>query len=139
MSKKRTHFPSTTPQQRKLLFETWEATGDVGQACQKAHVGVGTFYYWKSRFDTDGYAGLERYRKTGAPKGTGKVSKKVEDDVLALRREHEDWGKERISAELAKANNWVPLVSPNTVRRILIDAKMWPVAEDKEKKAPSKP
>lgn len=137
MSTKRTYFPRTTPQQRKLLFETWEATGDIVQACQKAHVGVGTFYYWKSRFDTDSYTGLENCQKTGAPKGTGKVSKQIEDDVLALRREHEDWGKERISAEMAKANNWVPLVSPNTVRRILIDAGMWPT-EKQEKKTASK-
>jgi transposase len=139
MSKKRTHFPKTTPQQRKLLFETWDATGDVVEACQKAHVSVGTFYYWKARFDTEGYAGLEHCRKDGVPKGTGKVPKKVEDKVLALHREHADWGKERIAAELAKANNWVALASPNTVRRILSDAGMWSAEKDKEKKAPSKP
>ncbi|MCC9078738.1 hypothetical protein FKZ61_021820, partial [Litorilinea aerophila] len=39
MAKRRTHFPHTTPQQRKLLFETWEATGNVTLACRKAHVG----------------------------------------------------------------------------------------------------
>jgi hypothetical protein len=31
----------------------------------------------------------------------------------------------RLAHEIAKANNWVPLVSPNTVRRILEDAGMW--------------
>jgi transposase len=138
MSKKRTYFPRTTPQQRKLLFETWEAISDVAEACQKAHVSVGTFYYWKSRFDTDGYAGLEHCRKDGVPKGTGKVAKKVEDGVLALRRAHADWGKERIADEIAKANNWVPLVSPNTVRRILMDAGMWTPEKGKEKKTPFK-
>jgi transposase len=99
---------------------------------------VGTFYYWKSRFDTDGYAGLEHCRKDGVPKGTGKVAKKVEDGVLALRRAHADWGKERIADEIAKANNWVPLVSPNTVRRILMDAGMWTPEKGKEKKTPFK-
>lgn len=61
MNQKRTYFPPTTPQQRKLLFETWEETGSVVKACQKAHVGRSTFYYWKPRFETEGYAGLETY------------------------------------------------------------------------------
>ena len=43
-----------------------------------------------------------------------------------LRRQNPDWGKARIAQELAKANNWVPLVSPNTVKRILKDAGLWP-------------
>jgi hypothetical protein len=36
MSPKRTYYGFTTPQQRKLLFETWEATGSVTDACRKA-------------------------------------------------------------------------------------------------------
>ena len=40
----RTYFPLTTPSQRRLLFETWQATGDVEQACRVAHVGRRTFY-----------------------------------------------------------------------------------------------
>ena len=61
MTTKRIYYGETTPQQRKFLFETWEATGNVTQACQKAHVGRGTFYYWKPRFEEQGYAGLEEY------------------------------------------------------------------------------
>jgi hypothetical protein len=33
--------------------------------------------------------------------------------------------KERIAHELAKKNNWVPLVSANTVRRILQEKGLW--------------
>jgi len=56
--------------------------------------------------------------------------------VIALRREHADWGKKRIADQLAKANNWVPLVSPNTVRRILKGAGLWEAVEaDAGKKA----
>ena len=57
----RTYFPLTTPSQRRLLFETWQATGDVAQACRVAHVGRRTFYYWKPRFCAEGYASLERF------------------------------------------------------------------------------
>jgi transposase len=134
MKAKRVYFPPTTPQQRKLLFETWEQTDNVTTACQKAHVGRATFYYWKSRFDKAGYAGLETYEKTGVPKGTGSVAAEVEAKVMELHGQHANWGKHRMASEIAKANNWVPLISPNTVRRVLEDAGMWKPEENKVKK-----
>ena len=135
MTTKRIPFRQTTGQQRKLLFETWEATGSVTQACRKAHVGRGTFYYWKPRFDEQGYAGLEEFASR-APKEPDRTPAAVEQKVVALRSEHSDWGKKRIADELAKANNWVPLVSPNTVKRILEEAGLWETAEpDEGKKA----
>jgi hypothetical protein len=39
----RTYYPLTTPAQRRRLFETWEATGDIAHACRVAHVGRRTF------------------------------------------------------------------------------------------------
>lgn len=137
MSQKRTYFPPTTPQQRQLLFETWESTGQVTAACRKAHVGLGTFYHWKSRFEAAGYAGLERYEKKGPVTGYGRTSGAIEKQVIELRGLHADWGKHRLAAELAKANNWVPVVSPNTVRRILEDAGLWQPGEMRPKKTPS--
>jgi transposase len=136
MKHKRIYFSPTTQQQRKLLFEIWEQTDNVTTACQKAHVGRTTFYYWKSRFDKDGYAGLETYEKLGVPKGTGSVAAEVETKVLKLHDEHTDWGKHRLADEIAKANNWVPLVSPNTVRRILEDVGKWNPERNRIKKAP---
>lgn len=138
MSPKRTYFPPTTPQQRKLLFETWQATGSVAEACQKAHVGRGTFYLWKPRFEAEGYAGLEHYQKKGPEKGYGRIAKEIEQKIVEIHKEHEDWGKHRIADEIAKANNWVALVSPNTVRRVLEEAGMWRTEQSGTKKAPSK-
>jgi len=134
MKAKRVYFPPTTPQQRKLLFEIWEQSKNATAACQKAHVGRATFYYWKPRFEKEGYAGLERYEKLGVPKGTGRVAAEIESKVMELRAQNEGWGKHRIAHEMAKANNWVPLVSPNTVRRILEDAGMWKAGEKRAKK-----
>ena len=128
MTSKRTYYRETTPQQRRLLFETWEATGNVTQACRKPHVGRGTFYYWKPRFEEQGYAGLEESARR-APKEHPRTAPEIEQKVIAARREHPEWGKRRIAHELAKANNWVPLVSPNTVRRILKDADLWGTIE----------
>jgi len=124
MNTQRTYFRLTTAQQRKLLFETWEATGSVTGACRKARVSRGTFYHWKSRFEGSGYAGLEEC-VSHAPHKRNTKAAPVAKQVVELRQAHPDWGKARISQELAKANNWVPLVSPNTVRRILRDAGLW--------------
>ncbi len=133
MTKKHIHFPFTTAQQRKLLFETWEETGNVTQASRKAHVGRGTFYYWKSRFDEQGYAGLEEFRSR-VPKEPKRIAQEVEQKVISMGRENPSWGKRRIADEVAKANDWVTLVSPNTVRRILQDADLWGKVEAEGKK-----
>ena len=121
----RTHFPHTTPSQRRLLFATWEATGDVDEACRVAHMGRRTFYYWKPRFQAGGYPALERFASR-APHRPQRTAPAVEARVVALRRERPDWGRRRLADELAKANGWVPLVSPNTVKRILREAGLWP-------------
>ena len=121
---KRIHFPLTTAQQRRLLFETWQATGDVNLACRTAHVGRSTFYIWKPRFEVGGYAALEQFASR-TPKHTRRVADEIAHQVLALRQQHPDWGKQRLADELAKANGWRPLISPNTVKRILRDAGQW--------------
>jgi transposase len=133
MDKKRTYFPRTTAQQRRLLFEVWEATGSVAEACRQAHVCERTFYKWKPRFEAGGYAALEQFQSR-APKTVHWKPKEVEEQVIVMRRQHPDWGKKRIADELAKGNNWVPLVSPNTIKRILKDADLWPELEAKAKK-----
>lgn len=138
MSKQQTYFPRTTAQQRRLLFEIWEATGKRQEACQRAHVSEGTFYKWKPRFAAGGYAALEQ-TESRAPKQPFQTAAVVAAQVVALRQAHPAWGKRRIADELAKANNWVPLVSPNTVKRILQAAGLWPTGESEAKKRGHKP
>ncbi len=125
MSPKRTYFGYSTAQQRKLLFEAWEASGSVTQACRTARVSRGLFYYWEPRFEAEGYAGLEAFASRVAHKLNYK-DEAIAQRVIELRQANPDWGKTHISQEMAKANNWVPLVSPNTVKRILQDAQLWP-------------
>ena len=141
MKIKHVYFSPTTPQQRKLLFETWEKSGNVTAACKTAHVGRATFYYWKPRFIEKGYSGLEAYEQSGVAKGTGRVAAVVQSQVAELHRAHKDWGKRRLADEIAKSNNWVPLLRPNSVRRILIEAGLWQpeVIEVKKVLLPSKP
>ena len=138
MAQKRIHFPLTTAQQRRLLFETWEATGDVDLACRTAHMGRATFYYWKPRFIAGGYPALKAFASR-APQRTRRLNATIEQQVIALRRAHPDWGKDRIADELAKAHDWVPIISPNTVRRILRDAALWEPSAAAAKKGALRP
>lgn len=124
MDKQRIYYPRTTYSQRKLLFEIWEATGDRVAASQKAHVSQGTYYYWRGRFEENGYEGLQKAKKTGPEKGmlTGEA---IKAEVVRLKSENKGWGKKRIADELAKRNGWVSVISPNTVREILQEQGMW--------------
>jgi hypothetical protein len=124
MSKQHIYFPRTTADQRKLLFETWEASHDVSVSCRRAHVARGTFYYWQPRFETGGYAALD-HCQSHAAKEPARTAPDLEQRVSDLRRQNPKWGKRRIADELAKANRWEALLSPNTVKRILIDAGLW--------------
>jgi transposase len=134
-AKKRTHFPRTTFPQRKLLFQTWEATGNIKKACQRAHVCHNTFYRWKPRFLEGGYEALSTF-ESHAPKNPRRTSRAVEQQVIALRKAHPKFGKRSIANELTKRNNWTQLVSPNTVQRILKETGLWP---QEQKKSPSGP
>jgi transposase len=124
MKTKPIHFRLTTAPQRKLLFETWEATGSVRIACERAHVSRGLFYYWKPRFEAGGYPALEQVG-SHTRKNLPRKDDHIVQQVIALHGAHPDWGKKRVEQELTKANNWVPVVSHNTVKRILRDAWMW--------------
>lgn len=124
MSKQHILYPKTTYSQRKLLFEIWEETGDVADACRRAHVSQGTYYYWRERFKENGYEGLQKTKKTGPQKGV-LIEEGIKADVVRLKKENEGWGKRRIADELAKNNGWVSVISPNTVREILREKGMW--------------
>lgn len=136
MAKNVTYFPRTTAQQRYLLFETWEASGSVMAACRQARLTRKVFYTWKPRFDAGGYAALD-VPDSHAPKHPHKTPAEVAKQVIDLKRTHPTWGKRRIADELAKANSWVPVVSVNTVKRILQEAEQWREADRPQKKKSS--
>lgn len=120
---KRTYFRRTTAQQRRLLFETYERTGDIDEACKVARVSRRTFYYWRPRFQEGGYAALEQERSR-APHKTRipPTPEETVQEVIAYRQSHPQAGYRRIAAELAKAHDWQPVISPTQVRRILLKA-----------------
>lgn len=127
------HYPRTTPSQRQRLFQIWEETGNLQAALKQARVSEGTFYRWKPRFEEGGYEALEEF-DSHAPHNPRRTGETIELKVMDLRQNNPNWGKRRIADEVAKANNWVPLISPNTVKRILKDAGLWTAEESTKKK-----
>lgn len=126
MSKKQgEYYPRTTAAQRELLFKTWEETGDIDEACSAAKISRRTFYEWKARFTTEGYAGLAEY-ESRAPKEPHWIAQTVEQQVVELYSENPEWGKKRIANEVAQESNSSAKLSSNTIRRILTDAGLWP-------------
>jgi transposase len=133
MIKKRIHYPDTTYSQRQVLFQVWEETQSVTEACRQARTSLSTFYYWKERFEQGGYEALKKPKKPGPEKGI-RVASEIQEKVVAMKDAHPEWGKRRIADELAKANSWVPVISPNAVRRILVENDRWPETEQRDKK-----
>ena len=133
MKEKRIAYPRTTASQRKKLFEVWEETQDVGTACREARVSERTFYNWKPRFEAGGYEALEEFEPAGPTAGL-RIPKEVQEKVIELKKAHSKWGRRRIADEIAKENNWVPLVSPSSVRRILEQAGLLPEPEKAKKR-----
>jgi transposase len=121
---KRIYYRPTTSSQRKLLFATWQETEDIDIACQVAKVSRRTFYYWKPRFQQDGFAGLET-TSSHAPHNPPKIDSSVVERVIEKKKSHPDWGRHRIADELMKENNWEPLLSASSARRILIASALW--------------
>ena len=137
MSKQRIYYPRTTYSQRQLLFQVWEETQDVSAACRQARISESTFYYWKPRYEAGGYEALQEVNKPGPSKGMW-VSAEIQEKAVGMKKAHPGWGKQRIADELAKGNSWVPLVSVNTVRRILQEKGLWEEGvEAAEKKSSS--
>jgi transposase len=122
---KRPYYRPTTADQRKLLFQVYEQTDSPRKACAAAHVGIGTLYYWRKRFEAGGYAALEEVKSHAPHSFPNQLSASVVEAVIEAKREHPEWGRRRIADELRKAQGWQPVVSASEVQRILMEAGLW--------------
>jgi len=114
----RIYYRRTTASQRIYLFEKWKELDNVTDACKLAKVVTGTFYYWKNRFEKEGYSGLKK-TKSNAPLIHFCISKEIAEAIVELRKSNPLYGKVRIANELSKNNQWQSVVSPSSVLRIL--------------------
>ena len=113
----------TSTEQRNKLFEVWSESGSVIKACQEAGVSRSTFYYWRKRFLEGGYDALAEVR-SHAPENPRRIAPEIAKEVVELKRANPTWGKRRISRHIEGKHGW-RMVSPNTVRRVLMDEGMW--------------
>ena len=121
----RVYFRQTTASQRRFLFETAEETGNIAEAARRAHVGRGTYYYWKARYQAGGAAALDQ-EHSRAPHRTRipPVSAELWQEVLAYYREHPDErGYRTIANRLRQRHNGQKVISHSKVGDIVREAR----------------
>ena len=116
------------------MIKEYEKTGNISQACKKAKVCASTFYRWYPRYKKKGVDGLKTFESNAPKHHPHKKPKWLEDRVIALTKEHQDWGKRRIAHEIWKENDWERIISPTTVRTIQIRRGVWKREELEKKK-----
>jgi transposase InsO family protein len=110
--------------QRELLFRAAEETGNVSEAARQAHVGRGTYYYWRDRYRADGQAGLAQERSR-APKRTriAPVGDEVQAEVLAYYRAHPNERGYRTIANRLRQQHGQAVMGQNKVGEIIRAAR----------------
>jgi transposase InsO family protein len=105
-----------TPEQRLLLLDTWQRSGLPARDFS-AIVGLSphTLYGWKKRFQRYGPEGLMD-RPRGGPRGS-RLPEVTKRTILLLKREHPEWGCQRIS-DLLLRGPALP-ASPSAVAKVL--------------------
>src|SRR6266700_4171255 len=83
-----------------------------------------TWHVWRRRYDTDGVSGLAD--RGSAPRSSpGRVSGRVEVEVMRLREAHPRWGPRRVRTELLRRG--LPAPARSTIQRILVRHGVLPV------------
>jgi transposase InsO family protein len=106
---------SADARQRLSWMDMYRECGNAAQVSRHFGIPLRTFWRWLDRYDPWDLASLES-KKRGPKQSPRKTSISVEMDVLALKREHARWGKEKLALLL---NNQGVQISASTVYRIL--------------------
>jgi transposase InsO family protein len=123
------YFRPTTVGQRELLFNMVEQTGNVSEAARRAHVGRGTYYYWRSRHAADGQAGLSKeHSRAPCHPRLAPVSAELRAEVLAYQAGHPGAGYRSIANGLCQAHDWQPVIGYTKVREIVLAHRVAPSA-----------
>jgi transposase InsO family protein len=111
--------------QRLSLLELAKALGNVSEACRRRGIDRTSFYEFKRRFQTHGFAGLkdlppihESHPQTTKPE--------IVDKIISMSFEHPSWGCDRIS-DMLKLEG-ISVSSP-TVQNIFIKHDMRTMAD----------
>lgn len=126
---KRPYYPFTSYQQRLIAMKVWEKTRSWREACRVSGIGKDTFYLWRPRWLEKGEEGLIDDTSNRAPNNVRKIPEEMERHILEIHREakkkRKPKGKKAIAQQMAQERADWPIISPNTVRRVLIDHGEW--------------
>jgi len=112
------YYPETTEEERMQLFNVWELTGSVTEACAKTKLSRATFYYWKDAFVTGGYRALAQEPMKAEHQRTA-IPQVLTEEIIALRQQHPHWGKWQILHALRSAHPFDRYATIDTVNLVL--------------------
>jgi putative transposase len=90
---------SLSPDAKKRLawFDYYRKTKNVAKTCRHFGISRKTFYFWKKRFDAHTLITLEAKSSAPIKKRQRMITALQEDRIIALRRRHLRYGKEKIT------------------------------------------
>lgn len=100
---------------RLAWMDSYRECGNAAQVCRHFSIPLRTFWRWKRRYDPFNLSSLE-CRRRGPRKPPRRTPWDIERRVLALNREHPQWGREKLALLLAREG---VALSARTCGRIL--------------------
>jgi transposase InsO family protein len=93
--------PKVTPEQKLLLLDTWQRSGlSAGDFGSMVGVSRQALFRWKKQFEEYGPAGLTNEPRP--KKRPDKISDLTRRAILMMKKEHPEWGCQRISDMLLR-------------------------------------
>lgn len=123
---------SPEARQRLSWMDMYRECGNAAQVARHFGIPIRTFWRWLDRYDPYDLTSLES-RKRGPKKSPRKTEDWIEMRVLALKREHPRWGKEKLALLL---NQQGIQISASTVYRICKAHKLSLPYRTKKRRAP---
>ena len=80
---------------------------NIRKLCRGFRISPKTYYKWRKRYQAEGVQGLENQsrRPLGSPRRSARA---IEEAVLEVRREHQQWGARKIQSVLRRVEVAVP-------------------------------
>lgn len=98
------------------------------------HFGVSrkTFMKWKARFNPRDLTTLEDQSKAPKRRRSWTVTRKEEVNVIALRKKHLKWGKEKLKREYLKV--YGQTITTNKIQKVINKHNLYPEPEEQQRR-----
>jgi len=105
--------PTDVMRQRLFLMRMAKKIG-VTQACERMGKYRSYYYYWKSRYEKEGWRGLEN--ESRKPKRMPRITEDLKVNAVKKMRKKTGYGKERLHEELKERGMVIPI---STIGKVL--------------------